>query len=182
MNLSTVILLFCLFVTPTARSQESEMKGFRIGADIKESTRIGGFLCLPATGVPALNCVTGLPGLPNEIATIAGVQTRNIFISGYNGKIGSIRFTFMQANFAVVREAFESKYGKLNCVDSSVKNMMNSTFEQTICSTKSANVTLTLSRRGSDLKDGYVEIESEEYEKHEVERLKKNSQAAKKDI
>lgn len=181
MKIYSLAILLAFYVHPST-AQELDIKGFRLGADIKESTRIGGFYCSPMTGAIGLTCVTGLPGLPDSIASIAGIQTRNIFVTGYDGKIGEVTFTFAQFNFDIVRTAFQSTYGPLTCVESVVTNALRVSFDQTICTAQIRDTTLVIQRRGPDLKDGSVKVVSADFLRTNAEHIKASKDAAKKDI
>lgn len=179
-------LLALVLLSGTVCAQEIAIKEFVLGGDLRAEAAKGGMTCGPSPikGSAAEWCH---PPYAQEqrsdaVRTIANASTRSVFLLGFDNKLGSIRWTFAQSSFALVRDAFREKYPSLKCVDSVVQNRAGANFEQTECVYRSATATLTIKRRGSDLTEGSIDATSQEHERLWEADHKKRTGEAKKDI
>jgi hypothetical protein len=166
MNFARRLSLFVFFASAllplTARAQDIEIKGLRLGMTKQEVQKKIGRL-------PVLNF------------TIAGVEGIDGPFSPefYQGKLDSFVFLFDPRDFDEVLSAVKGKYPALTCENSTVTNAMNARFTQTQCNLRDKQGALQLSRYVLNISTSALSLVSD---RHIKDSLDKQDKKRKKDL
>lgn len=165
-------------------SAQLSLKDFVLGVDLAETATRYGMVCKADRSDAALQyCFNAHPTRPEALRSIAGVAATRVIIAGDDaGKVGSVMYSFGQADFSTVREAIASKYPGLTCSDSMVQNQMGAAFEQTKCRYAGDGGVLHLERRSGKVTEGMIEILSDSYLASMLRSADRVNKKAKKDI
>lgn len=178
-----IALLVAAALCLSGHAEPLTIKDFVMGEDLKVAAEKGGMSCRTLQDQPGEFCYNLSSNKPELIQTIATVPAKRVIISSLDdGKLGNVRYTFAQSDFSIVRSAFQDKYPGMKCSDSAVQNRMGATFDQTVCEFTSKTGTVTVSKRASDLTEGYVDVSSAEYLKGLGVWADERKKRGKKDI
>lgn len=164
-----------LLVTVAApASAQLTVKDFVLGADLAETAQRFGMVC--RSDGPDLKYCFDVGRFKHEaLKTIAGVPATRVIITGYDGKLTSVLYTFSSRDFHEVRSAFAERYPKMQCADSVATNRMGAKFEQTKCRYVGGGGQIELNRFGDSITEGILEVSSDAH----AEGLKRSADARK---
>ena len=104
------------------------------------------------------------------VMNVAGVKVA-MRLRYRGGKLEMAMGTYSPVEFEIIKEAFSSKYQKIQCQNSSVQNNMGAKFDQVDCSYMDSEAVLEI-RKYMDTNRGSLKIKSRETFEREVNELK----------
>jgi len=182
--MKNIVSLAIFLAAPFGIQAQMSVKDFVLGEEIDAAAGKHNLRCEVRKGASTKLCFATPRDLEKEaLRTVAGVGVTSLILAGTDeGKLGMVRYAFKQGDFLIVKAAFAEKYPKLSCVDSVVSNRMGAKFDQTECTYSDRDGVLTIERRGRDINEGALTLESSAYRTSLLREFEKKKGEAKKDI